>query len=46
MRDDDTETFPELPPPSPANDRLARMMAWVGLSAAVGMFVAAFIIAT
>jgi len=45
MRDDDIETFPEIPPPSPVNDRLAHVMDWVGLSAAVGMLVAAIIIA-
>lgn len=46
MKDDDGETILEVQPQSPANDRLAGVMDWIGLSAALGMIVAAFIIAT
>ncbi|WP_243374670.1 hypothetical protein [Microvirga solisilvae] len=34
------------PSESPVDDRLAHVMDWVGLSAAIGMFVVAFLIAT
>ena len=46
MTDEDIEPILEVKTPSPVNDRLARVMDWVGLSAAVGMIVAAVIIAT
>lgn len=46
MRDEDAEPILEVRAQSPANDRLAQVMDWVGLSAAVGMIVAAVIIAT
>jgi hypothetical protein len=46
MRDEDAEPILEVRPQSPANDRLALVMDWVGLSVAVGMIVAAVIIAT
>lgn len=44
MRNDDVEFLPEIIPPSPARDRLAQVMDWVGLSAAIGMLVTAVVI--
>jgi hypothetical protein len=46
LQDEDSDPFLEIRSQSPANDRLARVMEWIGLSVAVGMIVAAVIIAT
>lgn len=46
MSDDDAEPILEAQSHSPANDRLARMMDWIGLTAAAGMIVAAIMIAS
>ncbi|WP_160310443.1 hypothetical protein [Microvirga vignae] len=46
MQDEDAEPILEVRSQSPANDRLALVMDWVGLSAAVGMIVAAVTVAT
>ncbi|WP_165820114.1 hypothetical protein [Microvirga sp. KLBC 81] len=46
VQDEDAEPILEVQSRSPANDRLALVMDWVGLSAAIGMIVAAVIIAT
>jgi len=45
MDDEDGDGLLDMPPQSPANDELARMMDWVGLSAAVGMIVFAIVLA-
>lgn len=45
MDDEDGDGLLEMLPPSPATDELARMMDWVGLSAAVGMIVFAIVLA-
>ncbi|HZH10995.1 MAG TPA: hypothetical protein VEZ24_11575 [Microvirga sp.] len=44
MKNDDAEFSLEIVPPSPARDRLAQVMDWVGLSAAIGMLVTAVVI--
>ncbi len=46
MNDEDAERGLEIWPPSPANDELARVMDWVGLSAAIGMIAVAVFLAT
>ncbi|HZW47553.1 MAG TPA: hypothetical protein VFF61_08505 [Microvirga sp.] len=45
MDDEDGEGPPEAQPRSPANDDLARVMDWVGLSAAIGMIALALALA-
>ncbi|WP_414472006.1 hypothetical protein [Microvirga sp. M2] len=45
MDDEDGDGLPEMLPQSPANDDLARMLDWVGLSAALGMIVFAIVLA-
>jgi hypothetical protein len=41
MNDGDGDATREIQSGSPANDNIARMMDWVGLSAAIGMIVVA-----
>lgn len=45
MNDEDMDGLLERQAQSPANDDLARIMDWVGLSAAVGMIVFAVVLA-
>ena len=45
MNDEDGDTVLEDRSQTPANDDLARMMDWVGLSAAIGMLVVAVFLA-
>lgn len=45
MQDEHEESSLDTQPESPATDRLAHVMDWIGLSAAVGMIVAAIVIA-
>lgn len=46
MNDEDGDRSLDARPQSPANDDLARMMDWVGLSAAIGMIAVAVFLAT
>lgn len=45
MDDEDGDGLLEMLPQSPVNDDLARMLDWVGLSAALGMIVFAIVLA-
>ncbi|MCG7394373.1 hypothetical protein MHY87_15825 [Microvirga sp. ACRRW] len=46
MNDEDGDRVLEVRPQSPVNDDLARVMDWVGLSAAIGMIAVAVFLAS